>query len=1716
MMFKDATMGHYLIDLYSQINPDKKYLREDLEAWREWGFSCIDCLGNLSFEIIKGVESLTTCRLIELSEDYLDSQEQTREMTVKFREKELALRAEIGNRNTGILPGGYLIDGLLDILKDLDDPDRLGEFYSFMKLLGHPYVDPVAGSEAIRELGQAEHTHSITGVKAVEWSFCHIYTRGYLQKKAEWPPIRFSLRDGKKTVLQKLCEARHPSLPLGLTLYDPSDWDFAHFIPHEEFDYGEDVLSLLSDTALSFKRSEVDCSWADRLPYRPKKATSSNRVLEEILTMESPDARDICDRVAKREIPYDWKIVTVCPKEREMKRWPRMFAMMVFWMRYFFALTEKNIAKKIFPYIPEQTMTMTEVEKTARFLQLTNPTLKEITISFGIDFSKWCSHFNEETVDPIGRRFGQITGGYGLFDVVHWFFGSCIMILRHPAFRPRQNVQNKKGNLVDEPGIFSNCHSGLEGICQKLWTTVTLSMLHWSIWKFGLIYDITCQGDNLVLYVRYRPKDGETGEELKANIRLLARKVVVAISDAAALIGHEVKPEECSQSTGFATYGKDLWFRGRLLETSVKSLSRMIPMTSADVPSFFQVLSNVSASGVATSPRVTSTIHIFLFTKFVENWLIRREFKNSLVHGKAFTKHLGATLISSMTSRFALLLSLVPSNLGGLPVSTLAEFLYRGHSDPLSSSLASIWTLRSIPVISKFLDLLQGGKLTDRPLMTGGKKRDSWEGLINDPFSIPLTRPPTPGTSMASSIREVLLKKTTNKQLAPLIRCSSGERERSDFFLTLSLARPIYPKVLHEIYKASSFGVMDNFSKRFTNTRTLYRLARNCDINVTPSTILADRRFVEGTVTSLAEIYKTKKLDRIHPYSLLSFLRSTWGLGDLQGVTTYHPLLGGQILSLPSDSTDLLRSMSCKSPDLSLVSVMCLNGTNISCQESRGPIMPYLGNLTSDKSVSKWMKPLDSSPPLKDVIRLLQIARLITDDGSNMRRFIEDIVASRTQFPVDYLYRFTREKVAGSVEHRLNLEDNSKGSFLSSISTWASHLSVSTDLSGNMGNINYPVSFHEFVLSLVSLTSWAFGTKTTTINAPFGLVFEVDLSVMRPIDDHKIELAKQHSLVQPLLTGGLYYLTVDTITLSTRSKSHTVGKVDRWISQEAATVTEALAQIILAQYTQRGPTVRRNSYVRAEVQLSPLIDMPECTLLTGDEYLDGLTHSVLMAVSKRFILSTNKNLNMSEFFPRVCFEACLIIVPRVLGTVTKALNPESEWGRLPLGGKGYEKSILRWCLEVSRRCQEKFLRPSSITIPCVFSMGLTQMSSDISNRLHLYLLKTCLISSDSVPVCKKLSKVIRGVLEYESEMDRLHFLTILAEVFVPPGLIKLKDTSPQMTLRLLRCRLTNPIERNVRKFSYVLPDNSTLGRSVGTELLFEHPRVNHHLSRQDIVESWTRRPYPRMSDAYLRWAPIFDMIKKGESILIIGIGNGGVLECIPEGCSCVGVDLSSVLRSLGHSYTHYEPPILYSGYRTHDVSWVLGGDILEKTVSSYLLEECRQGQYSRVLIDVESVTPADRIEVWRSFVLTGVPTWVKIQGDPSYIVELSRSVCSVLTDSDSAWIPWISVGTELIFGGVTDILPMYRANGRFSIPSVEFESSPLTGEEINDSVLVAMLSYGGLSSDLSDIESFLHRETVDGHSLLALLLMLTEDIDYVFETLGRVGVRNLICLGTAI
>jgi hypothetical protein len=278
------------------------------------------------------------------------------------------------------------------------------------------------------------------------------------------------------------------------------------------------------------------------------------------------------------------------------------------------------------------------------------------------------------------------------------------------------------------------------------------------------------------------------------------------------------------------------------------------------------------------------------------------------------------------------------------------------------------------------------------------------------------------------------------------------------------------------------------------------------------------------------------------------------------------------------------------------------------------------------------------------------------------------------------------------------------------------------------------------------------------------------------------------------------------------------------------------------------------------------------------------------------------------------------------------------------------------------------------------------------------------------------------------------------------------------------------------------------------------------MTPEHLVSTWAARPFPGISDANHRWNPIASFITPGESVLIIGVGAGGLLQCLPSDCLVWGIELPSTLAYCGQDFTTYKPAFHHPNYTTLSLSWLMITDI-EKAVDRTKMSNVAKG-YDTVLIDVEGVSTAARLALRNEIAAQGPKCWVRCFDSAENIISIHRSVCSIGLRGDYSWAPSIMGGTELILGCSEQPLGTYTAHGE-CIP--ESNSACLDTHHSGSKILskkMCCLTLGidPTSSD-EDITRFLYSERNAAKSLIRELLDFENGDSSVLLRVGRFKLR---------
>lgn len=298
--------------------------------------------------------------------------------------------------------------------------------------------------------------------------------------------------------------------------------------------------------------------------YKPQKATSHRRLLNEILTRPEVNVKEICDKIMSGNVPKEWKIVLIHSKEREIKIAPRLFAMMPLEMRMYFCVAESNIAKNIFPFFPQQTMNLDESELHKRLHYLTgnkNIPKEFLAILIILDFSSWNLTWVNAATRLIFEMIDDLHGTPNLYIYTHQFFSESLISLASNLNPPHTLFFSKSGDPPECNELWYHHQSGFQGLRQKGWTLCTIGLLLLVEQETGFKSYIIGQGDNQVCKLLIPIPSGYADADMETNqveVNKSTQMFMNVLEKRASELGLRIKACETSTSADVMIYGKEI------------------------------------------------------------------------------------------------------------------------------------------------------------------------------------------------------------------------------------------------------------------------------------------------------------------------------------------------------------------------------------------------------------------------------------------------------------------------------------------------------------------------------------------------------------------------------------------------------------------------------------------------------------------------------------------------------------------------------------------------------------------------------------------------------------------------------------------------------------------------------------------------------------------------------------------------------------------------------------------------------------------------------------------------------------------------------------------------------------------------------------------------------------------------------------------------------
>lgn len=1017
LMLKDKLASRYMFLEHVAPLRIEDEVTKHLFSIFKWQDRVLSEYGNKAYGILKAVEPMFKTRLSHVTDNVFGTDTAYTRMITKINNSEAKVEKALG-KSCGA------VKELRLIVESVKTTEALVEMFGCLKTCGHPIINPVNGGLSAAHEARSKDKTSLFDAQLLRNTFCHIFLVTFIEKNGAWPKLVYMKRGTTLEILNTRQDRNitYRSYPL-------SDWTNVEWEKLFDMDYFPNFLELMDDKSISFYRSEKHLAWD-----HDSKPKSQRRLLLEVLRREKIDLESLVKRVSRRDVPDDWKIVSLYPKEREFKEDPRMFAMLVLEMRCFFTCIEANIADKIFKYMPQQTMTKTKTQIQERFLSFTDPTRNptDWTLFLEIDLSRWNLKWRELVIHMLGHDFNRMFGVKGIFTVTHWFFKMSQIVVRVGGLRP-EGIEKE---FPPESGLAWRDHlGGFEGLNQKLWTAATYAMVEMALMpmleqKTISHYELIGQGDNQVLRVGI-------------PIQSLPREIVIPVirdeinerlETTCRSVNQEVKPDENVESTTVATYSKDVYVAGVEYPTTLKKHSRLFPVTASDFPSTAMNASAIMAGAVAAAENSRHPLCSAVVGWYHTARYLFAASSGFSIHGRSAPRLDAEEILAAL---------ILPPSIGGYIGTPIASFLYKAGSDPLGKELSSLRLLadsRSRPglLASRALRGLEERYMID--------PSPNLETLIDNPYGLPIDKRPSPMSKVSHLTLDAFRPKVVNKDIKPLLD-SSVTKSESTLKQDILSVRPLNPLLAHDLFEASGFGTVKLIRKMFLATRTIQTVAQWANPHITHVFVRADRNDMLWFKDWLKGL-PIRAYSGNNSFELSTQFRKYWGL-ELHGVSNYQPLDCMHQAGSTRDPSSLKWSSHAS--------------TNL--LTTRGPLTGYLGTATREKRSEHGYKIVDAGAPSRAMMKL-QLIRSQAYGNKWFNELIDRIGLTRTNLQLSLVTDLLTKVLGGSIAHKYATFLRSMAASYVGPLNFITHIRLDTDSIGKIsgGADNYPFMTQEFMV----------------------------------------------------------------------------------------------------------------------------------------------------------------------------------------------------------------------------------------------------------------------------------------------------------------------------------------------------------------------------------------------------------------------------------------------------------------------------------------------------------------------------------------------------------------------------------------------------------------------------------------------------------------------------
>nr|ARU80335.1 L [Reston ebolavirus] [Reston ebolavirus] len=1015
----------------------------------------ISILGSEGYKIIKYLEPLCLAK-IQLCSKF--TERKGRFLTQMHLSVINDLRELISNRRLKDYQQEKIRDFHKILLQLQLSPQQFCELFSVQKHWGHPILH---SEKAIQKVKRHATILKALRPNVIFETYCvfkYNIAKHYFDSQGTWYSV---ISDRNLTPgLNSFIKRNHfPSLPMIKDLL----WEFYH-LNHPPL-FSTKVISDLSifikDRATAVEQTCWDAVFEPNvLGYNPPNKFSTKRVPEQFLEQEDFSIESVLNYAQELHylLPQN-RNFSFSLKEKELNI-GRTFGKLPYLTRNVQTLCEALLADGLAKAFPSNMMVVTEREQKESLLHQAswhhtsddfgeNATVRGS--SFVTDLEKYNLAFRYEFTAPFIEYCNHCYGVRNVFNWMHYLIPQCYMHVSD-YYNPPHNVNLSNREYPPEgPSSYRGHLGGIEGLQQKLWTSISCAQISLVEIKTGFKLRSAVMGDNQCITVLSVFPLETDPEEQEQSAEDNAARVAASLAKVTSACGIFLKPEETFVHSGFIYFGKKQYLNGVQLPQSLKTAARMAPLSDA----IFDDLQGTLASiGTAFERAISETRHI-LPCRIVAAFHTYFAVRILQYHHLGFNKgiDLGQLSLSKPLDYGTITLTLaVPQVLGGLSFLNPEKCFYRNFGDPVTSGL---FQLRVYLEMVNMKDLFC-------PLISKNPGNCSAIDFVLNPSGLNV-----PGSQdLTSFLRQIVRRSITltarNKLINTLFHASADLEDEMVCKWLLS-SNPVMSRFAADIFSRTPSGKRLQILGYLEGTRTL--LASKIINNNSETPVLDKLRKITLQRWNLWFSY----LDHCDQLlaDALQKISCTVDLAQILREYTWSHILEGRPLigaTLPC----MVEQFKVKWLGQYEPCPECLNkkGSNayvsvavkdqvVSAWPNTSRIswtigsgVPYIGSRTEDKIGQPAIKPRCPSSALKEAIELASRLTWVTQGSSNSEQLIRPFLEARVNLSVSEVLQMTPSHYSGNIVHRYN-DQYSPHSFMANrMSNTATRLIVSTNTLG--------------------------------------------------------------------------------------------------------------------------------------------------------------------------------------------------------------------------------------------------------------------------------------------------------------------------------------------------------------------------------------------------------------------------------------------------------------------------------------------------------------------------------------------------------------------------------------------------------------------------------------------------------------------------------------------